>query len=185
MVIAIKVALFVAASGAIAWLSRRPLTDPRHHGFYRFFAWEAILALFLMNVDHWFADPFSPRQLAAWALLIVSLVLIVEGVRLLRGRGRPDQAREGDALLGIEKTTELVTTGAYRYIRHPFYASLLYLAWGICLKQPGAVQVALALVATGFLVATAKAEERENIAYFGDAYRDYMTRTKMFIPLLF
>lgn len=41
------------------------------------------------------------------------------------------------------------------------------------------------LGATGFLLATAKVEEAENIGYFGTAYRAYMKRTKMFIPFFF
>ena len=37
--------LFLAGSAAIVWLSRKPLRKPGSHGFYRFFAWEAILGL--------------------------------------------------------------------------------------------------------------------------------------------
>jgi protein-S-isoprenylcysteine O-methyltransferase Ste14 len=43
----------------------------------------------------------------------------------------------------------------------------------------------LALASTLLLLATAKAEESENIRYFGPAYSEYMKRTKMFIPFLF
>jgi len=39
--------------------------------------------------------------------------------------------------------------------------------------------------ATAFLLATAKAEEVENVRYFGAAYQTYMQRTKMFIPFVF
>jgi protein-S-isoprenylcysteine O-methyltransferase Ste14 len=54
---------------------------------------------------------------------------------------------KGDA---IEKTTILVTTGAYRYIRHPLYSSLLFLAWGIFFKAPSWPGGLLALAATFF-----------------------------------
>jgi protein-S-isoprenylcysteine O-methyltransferase Ste14 len=36
-----------------------------------------------------------------------------------------------------------------------------------------------------FLVATVRAEEAENIHFFGPAYREYMRQTKMFVPFLF
>ena len=88
-------------------------------------------------------------------------------------------------LLGIEKTTRLVTTGAFRYIRHPLYSSLLLLAWGVFFKNPSWAGICLALGATAFLVATAMVEEAENLLYFGPVYREYMRRTKMFIPYLF
>ena len=68
-----KVILFIAASAGIAWVSRASLRDFRAHGFYRFFAWEAILALFLLNVGYWFDQPFSLHQVIAWSLLIISL----------------------------------------------------------------------------------------------------------------
>jgi protein-S-isoprenylcysteine O-methyltransferase Ste14 len=43
----------------------------------------------------------------------------------------------------------------------------------------------LALVATTFLIATARADEQECIRFFGGDYQDYMQKTKRFIPFLF
>ena len=88
-------------------------------------------------------------------------------------------------MIWIEKTTHLVTNGAFMYIRHPLYSSLLLLAWGVFLKHPSSVGGGVVLGATVFLLATAKVEEAENIRYFGAAYRAYMQTTKMFIPFVF
>jgi len=41
------------------------------------------------------------------------------------------------------------------------------------------------LGAPTLLLATAKAEEVENVAYFGAAYRSHLQHTKMFIPFVF
>ncbi len=38
---------------------------------------------------------------------------------------------------------------------------------------------------TLFLVATARAEERENLADFGAQYAEYMRRSKRFVPFVF
>ena len=76
------------------------------------------------------------RQLASWALPLTSLLLAAHGFYLLRRVGKPDRSIEDATRLGIEKTTRLVRSGAYRYIRHPLYASLLALAWGAFLKAP-------------------------------------------------
>jgi protein-S-isoprenylcysteine O-methyltransferase Ste14 len=65
------------------------------------------------------------------------------------------------------------------------YSSLLLLAWGVFFKRPAALGLALALAATALLAATARAEERENIAYFGSGYSEYMQRTKRFLPFLY
>ena len=43
----------------------------------------------------------------------------------------------------------------------------------------------LGVVAAGLLLATAKAEESEDIIRFGKAYREYMARTRVFIPFVF
>ncbi len=180
-----KVIVFIAASIGIAWVSRASLRNIRSHGFYRFFAWEAILGLFLLNVDYWFKDPFSVHQIVAWFLLIVCTVFVIHGVQSLHMVGKPDRERKDPLLMSIEKTTELVTVGAYRYIRHPLYSSLLFLAWGVFFKKPSLAGVCLAVIATFFLTMTAKMEEAENIRFFGAAYRSYMKQTKMFLPYLF
>ena len=88
-------------------------------------------------------------------------------------------------LVGIEKTTRLVTTGIFKYIRHPLYSSLLLLAWGVFFKNPSWAACGLAVGATAFLLATARTEEAENVRYFGSAYQAYMRQTKMFIPYFF
>ena len=171
-----QLVVFVLVSIFILWFSWASLRDWRRHGFFRFFAFECILALILRNVDVWFDDPFSPMHILAWWLLCTSLFLIVHGVYVLRKMGKP----QGN----IEQTTALVKIGAYRFIRHPLYASLLYLAWGAFLKQVTWLTVILVLAASIFLFATARVEEDENASKFGGAYVEYMRNTKRFVPFL-
>jgi protein-S-isoprenylcysteine O-methyltransferase Ste14 len=181
-----KLIVFVIATILLIYISRASLRQPGSHGFYRFFAWESILVLFLLNVDQWFIDPFSWHQLIAWMLLVACIVPLAFGVKSLRGRGQPAGERPGDpSLLAFEKTTALVTSGIYAYIRHPLYSSLLLLAWGIFFKAPGLPGATLALVATAFLVATARADEQECTRFFGTEYQDYMQKTRRFIPFVF
>jgi len=181
----LKLILFALASAGIVYLSRRSLVKPRSHGFYRFFAFESILALILLNLNAWFKSPGAWHQIISWILLVTALVPLGFGVRSLTARGKPARQREGEPqLLGFEKTTALVTSGIYAYIRHPMYSSLLLLAWGVFFKAPGWVGALLAAAATLALVFTARADEAECIAYFGGAYRDYMKRTKRFVPFV-
>lgn len=182
---AIKFSIFLLASLVIAILSRKSLKAPKSHGFYRFFAWEAILALFLLNLDAWFNQPFSWHQLISWPLLIASAFLVIHAVLLLKQIGKSEAQSTDDVRFDFEKTTKLVTVGAYRYIRHPMYSSLLLLAWGIFFKQITWFSSILVGIATIFLILTAKAEERENIGFLGPAYLDYTAHTKMFIPFVF
>jgi protein-S-isoprenylcysteine O-methyltransferase Ste14 len=182
----LKLGAFVIGSGGLVYVSRASLGNPRSHGFHRFFAWEAILGLFLLNVDVWFANPFVWHQCIAWVLLFGCVVPAIWGAVLLNRAGRPAKTREQDlSLLAFETTTQLVTSGIYRSIRHPLYSSLLLLAWGIFFKLPSLAGGGLAIVATVFLVLTARADEAECVRYFGLQYEAYMKTTRRFIPFVF
>ncbi len=173
----IETILFIAGSILIVWISISSIRHPGSHGFYRFFAWEIILGMFLVNVRGWFVHPFAWYQIISWILLIVSLIPIISGVYLLRHAGKPTDA--------LEATTQLVQSGIYRFIRHPLYASLLNLAWGIFFKSPSLLDGCLTIVSMAFLYATARADEAECLVKFGEDYAEYMKKTKMFIPFIY
>jgi protein-S-isoprenylcysteine O-methyltransferase Ste14 len=181
----LKLTLFIAISGWLLYISRKSLRVLRSHGFYRFFAWEAILALVLVNSGTWFSDPLSALHIVSWVLLMVSLLMLAQGLSLILRIGKPYSHREDESLLPFERTSVLIMVGLYRYIRHPLNGSLLFLAWGAFLKQTVWYSWCLVGVATVFLIATAKADEAECIRHFGPSYHEYMSGTKMFIPYLF
>lgn len=149
----------------------------RYHGISRFFAFESVFILFLLNYRVWFEDPFSPLHIASWLLLIFSIYPVTAGFILLKREGEPDN--------NFENTSVLVKSGVYGYIRHPLYLSIVLLGTGIMLKDPGAVQLIFGAINMIAVFLTAIVEEKEMIARFGDEYRQYMKETKMFIPYLF
>ncbi|MBF0644157.1 isoprenylcysteine carboxylmethyltransferase family protein [Desulfuromonas acetoxidans] len=181
----VRTSFFILISLILLWVSRRPLRNFRSHGFYRFFAFEGVVALVLINHPYWFDEPFVLRQLISWMLLFCSVGFVIHGVQLLRIVGGRGDRHDMPENLAFENTVTLVEVGLYRFIRHPMYASLLLLAWGALLKHPVPLTVALAVSTTLFLVATAKVEERENLRFFGAQYQDYCRRSKMFIPFVF
>ena len=181
----LRAALFAIVSGFFVYVSRKSLLRSHAHGFYRFFAWESILALVLLNALQWFKDPFSVQQLISWLLLFISIFLAVHGVHLLRVVGKPDQNRTDDGLFAFEKTSSLVTVGAYQYIRHPLYSSLLFFTWGALLKHFSCLGLFLAFLTSFLLFLTAKNDESECLQHFGSTYQVYMQKTKRFLPFLF
>ena len=177
---------FTLGSIILIFISWKPLHHPDSHGFYRFFAWEAILGLVLINIPIWFSHWTAWYQIISWVLLIACIVPLVFGIQSLRTRGKPNKDQRPDAqLLAFERTTKLVTSGVYKYIRHPLYSSLLLLGWGAFFKGPSQTGITLVLIATLFLNATAKADEAECIQVFGTDYQEYMKHSKMFIPYVF
>lgn len=181
-----EIITFLVLTCVLILFSRKSLLRPRSHGFYRFFAWEFLAALLILNLKTWFKDPFSWHQVLSWILLIFSLVPLVLGVHALRRKGRPVSQREGEPqLLAFEKTSALVTSGIFGYIRHPLYCSLVLLTLGTFFKQPGWLNGLLAVATILMLFMTAKVDEAECIRFFGEDYQNYMQRTKMFIPYLF
>lgn len=179
-----RLALFVVVTIGLAAISWRTLPSIRSHGFFRFIAWEAIAALIIWNLPFWFTDSLSAKQVVSWIVLCASLYVLWQGVSRLRTARQSSSRTEGE-LFAFEKTSELVTSGIYHRIRHPLYASLLYLAWGAFLKSVSLTSTILVVVASASLVATAKAEEKECMKYFGEQYRSYAKGTKMFIPFVF
>jgi protein-S-isoprenylcysteine O-methyltransferase Ste14 len=182
----IKIMASIFLTVGLILISWRSLKVAGSHGFYRFFAWESMGLLIILNISQWFQEPASWHQLISWGLLILAIVPLIFGVHSLVTRGKPAKQREGEPqLLAFEKTTQLIITGIYHFIRHPLYSSLLFLNWGVFFKAPGLLGGCLAGVATVFLYATARADEMECMAYFGDSYREYMKATKRFVPFLF
>jgi protein-S-isoprenylcysteine O-methyltransferase Ste14 len=177
MSMALKCVLFAVISAALLGVFWNALRRGWTHALPRLIAFEALLALVIANAAHWFEEPLSMRQVISWVVLIGSLLLALHGFVLLRSQGAPTA--------GIESTTVVVRRGAYRWIRHPLYLSLMLFAVGAFLKWPGVLSAILLGVALASLLGTAGLEEKENLQRFGGAYREYMRDTKRFIPFVY
>lgn len=64
-------------------------------------------------------------------------------------------------------------------VRHPIYLGSLLLFWGLAQSQLG---MANALWASVYILVGAHFEERDLLARYGDAYRDYRQRVPMIVP---
>ena len=83
----------------------------------------------------------------------------------------------------IKQNATLITTGAYRYIRHPMYFSVLLMMLGIVVSKLTLLSVFIyaLLVVTLFLKA-----KKEEILWMEQSfeYRNYMLQTKRIIPFV-
>jgi protein-S-isoprenylcysteine O-methyltransferase Ste14 len=173
----VQLLLFVVLSAVAVAVSLHAWRTRLAYGLFRFFAFEFLAVLIVWNASRWFRNPLSIQQIVSWTIFAASTALAAHGVHLLRSVGKAQRRV-------MENTETVVEVGVYRFIRHPLYASLLFIGWGVFLKGPDLPSGVLALAATAFWVATARYEERFNIDRFGVAYSEYMKRTKMFVPFL-
>ena len=83
----------------------------------------------------------------------------------------------------IKENASLITTGAYRYIRHPMYFSVLVMMFGVVVSKPTLFSffIYVLLVVTLFLKA-----KKEEMLWMerSSEYKNYMRKTKRIIPFL-
>jgi len=77
---------------------------------------------------------------------------------------------------------ELVTSGPYRFVRHPIYTGILFMLVGTSLLHPVAAVPSAAFIA--YFVYSARREESDMERQFPDAYPAYKRRSKMLIPFV-
>lgn len=148
----------------------------RYHGIARFFSFESMFILVLLNLGIWFKNPFAPIQVISWVLFLLSVYIAIAGFLILMKIGKPEA--------NFENTSVVVKEGLFKYIRHPLYLSLFLLGTGVMIKDPGPAQIVFGFVNLVALYITARMEEKEMIARFGNEYQEYMKETKMFIPFI-
>ena len=83
----------------------------------------------------------------------------------------------------IKENASLITTGAYRYIRHPMYFSVLVMMLGVVVSKPILLSlfIYVLLVVTLFLKA-----QKEEMLWMEQSseYKNYRQKTKRIIPFV-
>ena len=115
---------------------------------------------------------------------LIGLIIVIVGVGISISARKTLGSNWSHAVeYQVKKKQELVTTGIYSVIRHPIYAGLcLAIIGGELVAQSYGVFFGMALLGIGYW--QAKKEEALLLTHFGNAYKSYMKRTKMFLPYL-
>jgi protein-S-isoprenylcysteine O-methyltransferase Ste14 len=77
----------------------------------------------------------------------------------------------------------VVTSGPYRFVRHPIYAAVLFFTWAGILSHFSIVNLVLGICAVAGAGLRIAAEERLLVKRYPE-YREYAARTKRIIPYL-
>lgn len=108
----------------------------------------------------------------AWAVAVCVLVWASRAMGHLTG------------VDGVAEGQELVTSGPYRYVRHPIYACLTVMVVGLALafRSPVLLAVGAAWFMSSLWWASAEEALLSSPDGFGDAYRSYRATTGRFLP---
>jgi len=123
---------------------------------------------------------FSRGILNSWSALTILAVGILFGLwtisynRLGNFNIRPE----------LKEGCELITTGPYRFVRHPMYTSVLLISLALAVATPIYLEWS-SLILLGVVLALKSVREERLWCEGSKEYKNYMKKTKSFIPFLF
>jgi protein-S-isoprenylcysteine O-methyltransferase Ste14 len=107
---------------------------------------------------------------------LLSYVAIFGGFVLLSAAWRE--------LHAAQRAGRLATAGPYAWIRHPQYVAFILVMFGFLLQWPTLLTLVMFPILAWSYVRLARAEERDSIERFGEAYLAYARRVPAFVPRL-
>lgn len=128
-----------------------------------------IIGLYLNNYAIFGAGPIT-ITIQVIAALLMLWARLTFGMRSFHGTANPTAGG-------------LVTTGPYKYIRHPIYAAILYFFWAGIAAHLSAVTVTVGLLATALTAVRIVAEEKLLVTMYPE-YGAYARVTKRVVPFV-
>jgi protein-S-isoprenylcysteine O-methyltransferase Ste14 len=83
----------------------------------------------------------------------------------------------------LKDQPELVTSGPYRFVRHPIYTGILTAVLGTALVI-NLIVLILAIILGAYFLYSASIEEKDLTAVFPETYPAYRAHTKMLLPFV-
>ena len=125
----------------------------------------------------WAAFPLSPAVRWSGAVSGVACSLLMFWTLSSLGRNLTDT-------VVTRATATLITTGPYRWVRHPFYVTAAVLMMSVTILAANLLIGSISFFVLLMLAIRTPKEEEKLIEAFGQSYRDYMRTTGRFFPRL-
>jgi protein-S-isoprenylcysteine O-methyltransferase Ste14 len=125
----------------------------------------------------WRRSPGNSRLFLAIVFFALAVALSWTAARTLGRQWRFDA--------GLNPDHELVRAGAYRYVRHPIYLSMLcvLVATGVLFASPALLVAAIALAIAGTEIRV-RIEDKLLAAHFGVQFQKYQHEVPAYIPFV-
>ncbi len=125
-----------------------------------------------------------PIFLSNLTLQIIGSVLVILGL-VEAIWARISLGRNWSGYVTYKKNHELVTSGPYKYIRHPIYSSLILMLIGTFFNFPNTEVIIILLIWIVLFATRMKREEKIMTKLFGREYINYMDKSKRLIPWIY
>jgi protein-S-isoprenylcysteine O-methyltransferase Ste14 len=131
-------------------------------------------------------------QLMAWSTVALPLWLrfasLPLGLAVIAGMAwvQTTLSKNFSGKLEIREDHTLVTHGPYRWVRHPMYTAVIVLFIAVFLLTANwFIGIGGLLMVGAVIVSRTPKEEAMLVETFGDAYRQYMSKTPRYFPRVF
>ena len=116
---------------------------------------------------------------------VIGLILFIAGL-IIRWIAIVHLGRFFTVNVAIAEDHQLITTGPYRYVRHPSYTGtlMIFLGFGLCMLNIFSLAAVFLPITAAFLWRM-HVEEAALRDAFGERYQDYTAGTRRVIPFLY
>lgn len=113
-----------------------------------------------------------PLESGVALVMVISTILIGAGLILMAVGWREVYFSKG----------RLVVAGLYSRVRHPQYTGFILVLIGFLIQWPTIITLVMFPFLVYMYYRLGRKEEKEMVERFGDEYREYIKRTRMFLP---
>ena len=162
----------------------REKLDRHQEGLFILLTLRPVGLVFVVTLVLWMIDPWQLK----WSYLELPIRLRAMGLGLGAMAGalwiwtfRTLGPNLTDTVV-TRKNHTLVTSGPYRWVRHPFYDALALFVAAVFLITANWFLLVTGVLVLALILLRTRKEEQNLVARFGDEYRAYMRRTGRFLP---
>jgi protein-S-isoprenylcysteine O-methyltransferase Ste14 len=175
---------------AIHWRSVKPTKETTWESqkIGWMIAWIIVIVYFL---SPWGQQNFlNQTNLALFSLFKTTAAYIIGVIFLIGGLitaivARKTLARNWSGNVELKEDHQLITTGVYKYIRHPIYTGVSFMGLGTFILYHSLLSLLFVLILVWFFMYKLKKEEVLLLKHFPKEYPGYIKKTKALIPFIY
>lgn len=151
-------------------------------------AWILLIAYFFSpwSKHTFFNQPNLPIFASFRTILaqIVGFIFLTSGL-IVAIVARKTLADNWSSNVELKKEHKLITSGIYKYVRHPIYTGVSLMGVGTFFIYHSLLSLLFIVVIINFFIFKLKKEEILLLKHFPKEYSNYMKKTKALIPFIF